>query len=311
MAAQRSGREDDVFGPEGREYGRRAGRWVGVVAVVAAVAGCAGSQASTEPTRGVVAGIVTQSATGDAGYGFARVADAGEFTAIPGEGWWTVTATADDVVDERSLAHPDTVLVAGWDDSVVEAYQRDLRTGVVAIVPPGTFGQVPVDPGWEAAWLVLDAHTLEVLDVLGEVGEVPDGVPEGFTVMPEAEAAGFTELGRDADLTDMAVYTDGSIVGVSALDDAGNGFVVRFASAGASSWFIPQGEPLEVGLAGYTTTGTTTGPLPGLSISALSDTGECGFVISGRGPADSGEPDGLKSYLIEDLPAALAALCDR
>lgn len=248
---------------------------------------------------------------GDAGYGFARVADSGEFTAIPGEGWWTVTATADDVVDERSLAHPDTVLVAGWDDSVVEAYQRDPRTGVVAIVPPGRFGQVPVDPDWEEAWLVLDAHTHEVRDVLAEVGEVPDGVPEGFTVMPEAEAARFTELGRDAGLTEVATYTDGTVVGVSALDDAGYGFVVRFAPSGASSWLIPQGEPLELGLAGYTTTGTTTGPVPGLSISALSDTGECSFVISGRGPADTGEPDGLKSHITEDLPAALSALCDR
>lgn len=300
-----------MFGSEVHKSGWRVGARVVVAAMLAGTAGCAGSQASTEPTGGVGAGTAALSATGDAGNGFARVADAGEFMAIPGEGWWTVTATADDVVDERSLAHPDTVLVAGWDDSVVEAYQRDPRTGVVAIVPPGRFWQVPVDPDWEEAWLILDAHTHEVLDVLPEVGEVPDGVPEGFTVMPEAEAARFTELGRYAGLTEVAAYTDGTVVGVSALDDAGYGFVVRFASSGASSWLIPQGESLEVGLAGYTTTGTMTGPLADLSISALSDTGECGFVISGRGPADTGEPDGLKSHVTEDLPAALSALCDR
>mgnify|MGYP003598457850 CR=1 FL=1 len=52
--------------------------------------------------------------------------------------------------------------------------------------------------------MVLDAHTHEVRDVLAEVGEVPDGVPEGFTVMPEAEAARFTQ-------EDQAILASGKL----------------------------------------------------------------------------------------------------
>lgn len=97
-------------------------------------------------------------------HGWAQVAGTNEYGAIPGEGWWTVMATPDSYDDIRSLQHPDTILVAGFDETVVEGFVRDPGTGSTTLVPGAQLDPVPVDPDWPDTWLIIDAHTYEVLD---------------------------------------------------------------------------------------------------------------------------------------------------
>lgn len=103
-------------------------------------------------------------------HGWARLASSGEFDQMPGDGWWTFDATPDRYDDERSLQHPDTVVVAGFADAVLEGWVRDPDTGVANRVPAGWLDPVPLDPDWPDHWLILDARTFEVVEVLPDPG---------------------------------------------------------------------------------------------------------------------------------------------
>lgn len=133
-------------------------------------------------------------------YGFAPVSGPESFSMIPGEGWWNMSATEDSYDDPRQLHNPDTLLVAGWSDTVLEGYQRDPSTGEVRVITGSDLPRVPIDPNWPDEWIILDANTFEVLDTLigmGAPGDTPT-TPQGYEQATDDEAAPFIDLGARA-----------------------------------------------------------------------------------------------------------------
>lgn len=160
---------------------RRAVTGAGAGVLVAALV--VGTAWGLQPDRAVLPADPDRSSTGETTpsepseptdpptepeHGWATVVGQGRYDMVPGDGWWNSDATPESYDDIRSLEHPDTVLIAGFDDAVVEGYVRNPESGSAARVPAVRLDPIPVDPDWPDAWLIIDAHTFEVLDELEE-----------------------------------------------------------------------------------------------------------------------------------------------
>lgn len=321
-----------VTGVEGAGHAVTAGRGGRVVSVgrlgagfvvvalsVGMVTGCASpgagpsATASERGAQDVGSGApVAGGEEAEAPYGFASYALPGSanreaYDGFPGEGWWTTWG----VEVEKAQAHPDTLLVAGWNDEIIEGYRRDPESNDVTVVAASAFGKVPVDPDWADAWLILDAHTHEVVEVPWAPGDDPAPwvVPEGFTELPAAEAEGFAALASDFPGLATTVSGDGEVIGVRAVDGDGFGFMVRFDATDPIE--VPSThsrEPYE--LTGFTATTVSGEAFADWHLSALSETQDCSFSISAIAPQGASQaPDPLATYITDDLPHRITTLC--
>jgi hypothetical protein len=229
---------------------------------------------------------------------------------VPGEGWWNMTATETSFDDPRQLENPDTILIAGWVDTVVEGYDRDLTTGRITVVAASDLPRVPIDPSWPEEWIIVDATSFDLLDTLvgmGAPGDTPE-TPVGFEPVPDADAAAFENLGSPVGLTTESVLTDGDIIGVTALDSEGNGFALRFDTTDAQAWFSGDSGDVVNGPDAFELRVAQPDNLEELSLTGIDFSGECGFVISGR--ASTPDTELIAQYIVEELPTHVASLCE-
>jgi len=281
----------------------------GAAAVLAlTLTACAGP--STDATETTTPSADAVSVPSDATHGYAQLADPGAYPAVPGEGWWN----NDGIEPELESRHPDTLLVAGWTDEIYEAYARDPQTGLARPVPVSTFDPVPVDPEWPDAWLILDAHSHEVVEVLWHPDvpqdEAATQLPEGFEPLAGAEAERFIALASPVEGVETSVSGDGQVVGMRAIDPDGFGFMVRFDDTDPDAWWmsVAGGEPVE--LVGFAEAAQHGDSYADWRFEARADTGDCAFTISAVAPPGEDQPStSLREHVTEALPGLVAALC--
>jgi len=246
----------------------------------------------------------------EAPHGYAPQARGDSYPAVPGEGWWN----NEGIEPEWESLHPDTMLVAGWTQEIYEAYRRDPQTGVASVAPVSSFDPVPIDPRWPEAWLILDARTHEVVEVLWHPDAPRDGAPEtpeGFEPLPATEAERFVALAAPIPDLTTTVLGDGHVIGVQALDPDGFGFTVRFDATDPDSWWQPdtEGEPVE--LAGFAAATQRGVEFTDWHFAARSDSGDCAFTISTVAPPGTYEPPvALRDHVTGALPGLVASICD-